>query len=291
MRKPSSREGERTAFDLFGLRLMLGRMLTKDDHAILNHPLIGARYFFPMHAPPTPGTTLVPVEGGVLSCWRSAPADDRPVLVHFHGNGELVHHWREGALADAVHAAGWSLFLAEYRGYGTSSGRPRLLSMLDDTPAIFEAVGVGPERIAVFGRSVGSIFAVDWVRRYPQTAGLVLESGIFDVHERLALRVLPREVGASDEAHFKRACDARFDHGRILADYDAPCLILHAEQDDLVDIGHAERSAEAAKAPTFVRFSAGDHNSILAVNQQAYRRALTAFLEKLAAGMPASSSG
>lgn len=261
--------------------------MTDDDRAILDHRLIGERYFFPMYAPPAAGAVQVPIEGGTLSCWRSAPADERPVLVHFHGNGELVHHWQEGPLADAVEAAGWSLFLAEYRGYGTSSGEPRVLSMLEDTPAILDAAGVGPERIAVFGRSVGSIFALDWVRRYPQTAGLVLESGIFDVHERLALRVRPQEVGASDAADFKRVCDARFDHSATLAAYGAPSLILHAERDDMVDISHAERSAAAAKAATFVRFARGDHNSILAANQDAYQSALTRYLRQIAAKMSA----
>lgn len=256
-----------------------------DDRAILDHRLIGARYFFPTHAPPVSGGVQVPIAGGALSCWRSRPADERPVLVHFHGNGELVHHWRQGPLADAVHRAGWSLFLAEYRGYGTSSGEPRLLSMLDDTPAILEATGVGAERIAVFGRSVGSIFAMDWVRRYPQTAGLVLESGIFDVHERLALRVRAEEVGARDAAHFKRVCDARFGHGATLAAYAAPSLILHAEHDDLVDISHGRRSAEAARAATFVRFARGDHNSILAMNQDAYQAALTRYLSEVAERM------
>ncbi len=259
--------------------------MTNDDRAILDHRLIGDRYFFPMDAQPTAGTVQVPITGGTLSCWRSAPADERPVLVHFHGNGELVQHWQDGPLADAVYAAGFSLFLAEYRGYGTSSGQPRLLSMLDDTPAILEAVDIAPEKIVVFGRSVGSIFAVDWVRRYPQTAGLVLESGIFDVHERLALRVRPQEVGARDAAHFKQVCDARLDHGATLAAYDAPSLILHAERDDLVSISHAERSAKAAHAPTFLRFARGDHNSILAANQDAYQAALTQYLRQIAASM------
>lgn len=260
---------------------------TNDDRAILDHRLIGDRYFFPMDAPPTAGTVHVPIEAGTLSCWRSAPPGERPVLVHFHGNGELVHHWQQGPLADAVEAAGWSLFLAEYRGYGTSSGQPRLLSMLDDTPAILAATGVTPERIVVFGRSVGSIFAIDWLRRYPQTAGLVLESGIFDVHERLALRVRPQEVGARDATHFKQVCDARFDHRATLAFYTAPSLILHAEQDDLVDISHAERSARAAQNPTFIRFARGDHNSILAANQDAYQAALTKYLKQIAAQMAA----
>lgn len=255
-----------------------------DERAMLDHRLIGERYFFPQQLG-LEDAVRVPIDAGALACWRSGGAPGRPVLVHFHGNGELVHHWMSGPLADAVEAAGWELFLAEYRGYGASSGDPRLLTMLDDSPAILDVVGALPARIAVFGRSVGSIFAVDWVRRFPATAGLVLESGIFDVRERLALRVRPQEVGARDAAHFKLVCDARFDHGAVLGAYDAPSLILHAERDDLVAISHAERSAEAARQATLMRFVYGDHNSILAANQAAYTEALTRFLRRLAARM------
>ena len=42
------------------------------------------------------------------------------------------------------------LFLAEYRGYGQSTGTPLMRGMLDDVEQIFEAIGRPPEEIIVF---------------------------------------------------------------------------------------------------------------------------------------------
>ena len=243
----------------------------------LNSSVIGERYFFPMRANVL-DPVMVPASCGHLSCWRSDPGQGRPVLVHFHGNGEVVGDWIDSPITATVREAGWEVFYVEYRGYSASDGVPRLLDMLDDSPAILDAIGVPPRQIVVFGRSVGSIFAIDWIRRYPRTSGLILESGIFDVHERLSLRVTPAELGVS-AAEFKQVCHARFDNERTLGMYANASLILHAEHDHLVDISHAERNARAATNAEFVRFARGDHNSILAANQAAYLQALSKFLQ------------
>ncbi len=252
---------------------------TLTDRDIIDHPLIGQRYFFPLEVP-LPDAVEVPTPVGPLACWRSAPASSRPVLVHFHGNGELVHHYRDG-FAALIDDLGWDLFCAEYRGYGASAGTPRLASMLDDSDAIAEAVGVPSRQLAVFGRSVGSIFAIDWLRRFPETAGVVLESGIHDVFERLRLRVTARDMWTTPD-HYERAVRARFDHTAVLQAFAGPGLVLHAEQDHLVGIAHAEANA-AALGPrgTFVRFDRGDHNSIFAANSAEYVQALRAFLQRL----------
>lgn len=249
---------------------------------LLDHPIIAERYFFPQQVE-LPDATWVPTPVGPLGCWRSAPPSDRPVMVHFHGNGELVHHWI-GGFVRAIQETGYEVFLAEYRGYGASAGQPLLGAMLDDLDAIADAVGVPPEQIVVFGRSVGSLFAIDWVERFPTTAGLVIESGIHDVLERLALRMTPAELGCT-RAELEAAVSARLDHHKKLSAYAGPSLFLHAEGDHLVGISHAERNAQAAgERATLVRFPYGDHNSILGANVEDYFEALEAFLSDCSAG-------
>lgn len=245
----------------------------------LNSHVIGERYFFPIHQHVS-DATMVPTTVGNLTCWRSDPYSERPVVVHFHGNGEVINDWIDSPLTDAVRNAGWEIFYAEYRGYSESDGVPRLLDMLDDSPAILAALGKHPRNVVVFGRSVGSIFAVDWVNRFPQTRGLILESGIFDVHERLALRVTPAELGVA-EVEFEEVCKARFDNARSLRRYPNPSLILHTENDQIVSISHAERNAAAAQNTKLVTFPVGDHNSILAANSTQYLAEVSAFLGML----------
>jgi pimeloyl-ACP methyl ester carboxylesterase len=172
---------------------------------------------------------------------------------------------------------GWDLLLAEYRGYGGSTGEPRLGRMLEDVAPILRLAGA-PEKLVLFGRSVGSLFALEAAARCPGVAGLVLESAIADPLERLRLRVEPRELGV-DEATFRAAVAARLDHRAKIGAYRGPVLILHTRHDGLVDVSHAERLAAWAGGPVTLRvFQDGDHNSILAENAEAYLEAVGEFL-------------
>jgi pimeloyl-ACP methyl ester carboxylesterase len=244
---------------------------------ILDHPVISERYFFPRTAPLS-DAVMVDVPGAQLACWRSAPPSDRPVLLHFHGNGEIVGDWID-LLPAAIQQMGHDVFFAEYRGYGASSGTPMLGTMLDDVSAIVSAVGVPPERIVVFGRSVGSLYAIEAVHRFGRMGGLVLESGIHDVLERLTLRLQASELGCT-MAELQHAVSERLDHARKLGAYTGPALILHAEQDHLVGVHHAiaNHRALASTDKRLVRFPRGDHNSILVANLEAYMTELSGFL-------------
>jgi fermentation-respiration switch protein FrsA (DUF1100 family) len=254
--------------------------------SLLDHPVISQRYFFPRRdrfASPF----LIEVDGARLACVFRKVAPDAPTVVHFHGNGEVVGDWAEG-FPEWLGALGWNVLLAEYRGYGMSTGRPELGRMLDDVERIVRASGAAPERIVFFGRSVGSLFAVHAVSRFPRAAGLVLESGIADVLERIALRVEPWELGAAPGA-LEAAIRERLDQRAKIRAYRGPVLILHTRRDGLVDVSHAEQLAAAAGGKVTLRvFERGDHNSILAVNEAEYREAVAEFLAAVRpAGGPA----
>jgi len=245
---------------------------------LLDHPLISERYFFPRVAAPRSRLDLE-VDGAVLACALHRGDPEGHTVVHFHGNGEVVADWQDG-LDEALAAMGWDLLLAEYRGYGGSTGEPQLGRMLDDVDAVMRAAGP-PERVVVFGRSVGSLFALEAVARYPTVAGLVLESAIADPLERLLLRIRPRELGVSG-VEFEAAVQARLDQRAKMSGYRGPALLLHTRHDGLVDLGHAERLASWAGGPARLRvFEEGNHNSILAENAVAYLGELERFLARV----------
>jgi pimeloyl-ACP methyl ester carboxylesterase len=242
---------------------------------LLDHPLVSERYFFPRAARPR-SRLDVPAGDASLACALHRADPEGHTVVHFHGNGEVVADWQDG-FPEVIGRMGWSLLLAEYRGYGASTGEPRLGRMLGDVEAVLRAAGP-PEKLVVFGRSVGSLFALEAVARAPGVAGLVLESAIADPLERLLLRVTPRELGAAAGA-FEAAVGARLDHRTKLGGYRGPVLLLHTRHDGLVDVSHAERLAAWAGGPATLRvFEEGDHNSILYENQEAYLSLLEAFL-------------
>jgi uncharacterized protein len=244
----------------------------------LDHPLISERYFFPRRDPvaePFPVTAT----GATLACrlYRNTPRGN--TVVHFHGNGEVAADYEQG-FPELFARLGCNLLLAEFRGYGGSSGRPQLGRMLADVAALLAAAGP-PETLVLFGRSVGSLFAIHGVKLFPQVAGLILESAIADVRERLLLRVAPAELGLDQET-FDADLAGVFDHRQTLAAYHNPLLVLHARHDDLVDVSHGERLHQwAGGEKTLQVFARGDHNSILYLNADRYAELVARFLRAL----------
>jgi alpha-beta hydrolase superfamily lysophospholipase len=74
-----------------------------------------------------------------------------------------------------------------------------------------------------------------------------------------------------------------FNHQSKLSGYTNPLLILHAENDRLIDMSHAERNEAWAgsKHKRLVRFPNGDHNTIFPANMNPYIAAVKEFVEGL----------
>jgi pimeloyl-ACP methyl ester carboxylesterase len=247
---------------------------------VLDDPILNRRYFFPRRAS-FPNPVWVDVGDAQLACDYNQVDGADLTVVHFHGNGEVVRDWLEEGFPLRFAALGCSLLLAEYRGYGMSSGEPALGRMLDDVERVIAAADLPPERLVLFGRSVGSIFAIHAAARFPEVAGLILESAIADPLERLLLRMDPAEVGLTPAA-FAEAVNARLDHRKKLAAYRGPVLVMHARFDDLVPVTQGERLAEWAGGPVTTRiFERGHHNTILAENAAEYFEAIAGFLAEV----------
>lgn len=229
--------------------------------SLLDHAAISERYFFPR--PDAPRDPWL-VDG--LRCARKAKGRD-VALLHFHGNGEVVADWL-GDFARALDAGGMDAFFAEYRGYGGSSGNPSLSALLADALTVFDAMDRKAAEVVVYGRSIGSLAAAH-VAAHRDVRGLVLESGICDLSERLLVRLRPEEVSATED-ELRAAVKASFDQEAKIARAKCPVLVLHAEHDDMVRKHHAERNAKAAGSRAeLVMFPMGDHNTIHAFNGDA----------------------
>ncbi|MSR56473.1 MAG: alpha/beta hydrolase [Planctomycetaceae bacterium] len=246
--------------------------------SILDHSLVSQRYFFPRADEVSSPLVLRMRDGCNLRC-AHLNREFRRTLVHFHGNGETASDW-ESVLGPFLAECGWSLALVEYRGYGGSSGVPMLATMLSDGEDVVRQLGVAPDSVVAFGRSLGSLYAVELANRIP-VAGLVLDSGIHDLEERLRLRVTPDELGVSNE-EFETEIKERFDQSRKLRSYQGPTLVLHARDDNLVDVSHAQRNAQACQRSTLRVFERGGHNALYAANRLKYKAELRGFLDGLA---------
>ena len=204
-------------------------------------------------------------------------------MIHFHGNGELAAE-SDRHFGPLFTTAGVNVCFIEYRGYGASGGEPALAAMLGDGERVVAALGVPVRKLIAFGRSLGSIYAIELARRLPALGGLVIESGIASVNHHWSLA---REAGVigCETAAIDAAVEAQFDHRAKLGAYPGRLLVLHAAADRLVVPSNAERlhAWGGGADKRLVVFPHGDHNSIFFANAPTYTAELHAFLGRAAA--------
>jgi alpha-beta hydrolase superfamily lysophospholipase len=249
---------------------------------VLDHDELSARYFFPRPDEPS-DPWRVEADGAVLVGWRREVHPGARWVLHFHGNGELVTDYLP-ALADAFAALGVNPAFGEYRGYGGSTGSPNLPDLLEDAEATFAGLGVPASRVVVFGRSIGSLCALEIASRHPDLGGVIIESGIADMLERILMRVTPEQIGMTEDELVEELA-RRYDHEAKLGAYAGPLLVLHAEADSMVDASHAERlhrwSAADEATKRLVLLPEGDHNDIFSANREQYWQEVRDFFARL----------
>lgn len=243
---------------------------------VLNHPIISERYFFPRPGRP-PQPFWVESADARLACVYDNSHPHAPTIVHFHGNGEIVSDYVDGFLS-RIRAMGCNCFLVEYRGYGGSTGKPELGKMLEDVIQVITTLSAYTKHVFLYGRSVGSLFAIKAAQIHPQVQGLILESAISDLLERILMRTTPYELGITFE-QLKKAVHSAVDIEGILKSFSKPVLILHALHDGLVDVSHAEQLAKWCAGAVFKNiFTHGNHNDIMFVNQEEYFKEIQKFI-------------
>ena len=248
--------------------------------SILDHPAISGHYLFPQPRY-VDDPFMVEAVDAELACYQRIIDPDKLTVVHFHGNGEAVADYIPD-MANIFADLGLNSLFVEYREYGSSTGQAGLVAMLGDGEAAIEAAGLPPERVIAFGRSIGSLYAIELVHSQPAIAGLILESGIADPSERFLTYADLTAAGVTEsdvDAEVKR----HFNHKKKLSEYKNPLLVLHTENDGLIDISHAERNHQWAGSiqKRFVRFPLGNHNTIFGVNMKEYLAAVGDFVDAI----------
>ncbi|MDP7517917.1 MAG: alpha/beta fold hydrolase, partial [Arenicellales bacterium] len=95
-----------------------------------------------------------------LSGWFLPHQQPRATLLFLHGNAGNISHRLESL--DIFHHLGLAVLIIDYRGYGQSSGRPSEEGTYQDAAAALRYLGqrgVPPDRVVVFGRSLGAPIA------------------------------------------------------------------------------------------------------------------------------------
>jgi hypothetical protein len=238
------------------------------------------------HLTPPPATLgLVPervsfasADGVRLVAWLMRAAHDsggRWLLI-CHGNGGNLSEAGRPFHYAGLRALGLNLLAFDYRGYGESGGVPSEAGLYRDADAAWryltDTLRVAPDRIVLFGHSLGSAVAVELATRVP-AAGLILDGALTSVVERAqeAYPYVPvRWIARSRYPSLDRI-------GRLTL----PKLFLHARADQVIPFAHGRRLYDAAPPPkTFVAL-AGGHGDAFERDSAAYFGAIARFLTTL----------
>ncbi len=194
-----------------------------------------------------------------------------PGLLWFYGNMESV-----SGLAPIIRwlrPSGVALLILDYRGYGESSGNPSEAGLYRDADAAWSFLAsraeVDSTRIAVYGRSVGSVFALYLATTRPVRA-VILDSPFSNAAEmaRVHYPMLPRFVLRLSMDNLGRA-----------ARLTAPLLVFHGTEDDIAPVRMGRAVAEAGHARELVLIKGAGHNDTYDVGGEEYRKKLHLFLE------------
>lgn len=182
-----------------------------------------------------------------------AAPEARGWVLYLHGNAATIASRGNIAHYEALRALGLNVFAPEYRGFGGLAGTPTEASVVGDARAAYDhlrtALGVSPDRLVIFGWSLGGAIGVDLASQVPHAA-LILEGA-------------PASVAGIGELQYpyfpvrlliRNPFEAVGRIGRVAA----PILFLHSPEDRVIPIAEGRRLYDAAPEPkTFVEVRGG----------------------------------
>ena len=211
----------------------------------------------------------------VCGFWRKQK--DLPTILYFHGNGEVVtdYDW----ISQFYAQRNVNLFVADYRGYGMSTGKPTITNMVRDAHVILKGFKkiLNEEDYSsshfLMGRSLGSIPAIELAYHYQeQFKGLIIESGSAN-NFRLLLNYL-------NDSEKERLDNTPFLNKEKIKSVRIPTLIIHGEQDELLSVQEGlelYKSAGAEDKDVLIIADAG-HNDLMVNGFEQYFSRIEQFI-------------
>ncbi len=260
---------------------------TMPDLHKLDRPEVVNVLFYPresIKAKPPEGSTNIDIlisEDVVIGCRLHTADKKAPVILFFHGNGEIVPDYDD--IGPVYARLGINFLVADYRGYGWSTGTPSATALISDGRIIYQkavtwlADNGYSGKILVMGRSMGSAPAIDLASQYSkELAGLIIESGFADtIPLAQTLGVDLAALGITEEECFNNATK--------ISAVTIPTFILHGQQDSLIPLWHAEKLHAScnAKSKELQIVPGADHNTLIAVAGMLYFQAIKGYVDKL----------
>jgi fermentation-respiration switch protein FrsA (DUF1100 family) len=261
-----------------GLALLIGILfLAGCENRIIYYPYKFPEGYWNPEGAPVEDVAFRAEDGTALHGWYVPAENPRATLLWFHGNaGNITHRW-DNLLR--LRELGLNIFIFDYRGYGKSEGSPDEKGIALDSAAAYQWLvkekGASPDRLFLFGRSLGGIFAAGVAEKQPM-AGLILESTFTNAQD-MAKKMFWAPVGF--------AIRSKLDALSKVPHLKMPKLFLHGTADTIVPYDLGRQLYEAAAEPKeFYDITGADHNDTYEVGGAPYFAALDAFITRTLEG-------
>jgi pimeloyl-ACP methyl ester carboxylesterase len=171
---------------------------------------------------------------------------------------------------------GLSTFIFDYRGYGSSQGRPTEKGTYLDAEAawnwLLHEMGIKPENIIIFGRSLGGGVASYLAAKFRSRA-LVIESSFTSTVD-VAARHFPL-LPVNLLTRFK------YETAKRLKEIACPVLIIHSPDDDAIPYEHGLKLYQTANPPKHFLRIRGNHYHGFLNSGSRYVKGLKEFIDSL----------
>jgi hypothetical protein len=211
---------------------------------------------------------LLSSDGVRLHAWLVWAPQASLVTLYLHGNaGNVTHRFLQ---IREITAAGSSVLMLDYGGYGKSQGSPSEHGLYADADAAYLYLldhGYSARHIVLQGESLGTAVAVELASR-KECAGVVLEAA-FTSGRDVANTVLP-VIGP--------LLFRGFDTKSKIANIRAPLLFFHGDRDEIIPLRLGRSLFEAAPEPKyFIEVPGAGHNDLVERAASSYRERLREF--------------
>lgn len=210
-------------------------------------------------------------DGTSLNAWYIPANPARATILFCHGNAGNMSNRLESI--EQFHRLGLDVFIFDYRGYGRSKGSTDEEGTYQDAFAAWQYLidqrGRKPGEIIIFGRSLGGAVAT-WLATQTEPLGLIVESGFTSIPD-LASNIYPF-IPVRLLSRF------RYNSEENIAQIQAPVLVIHSPDDDIIPFDHGKSLFARANEPKQFLEISGRHNDGYLISEKDYLGGIAAFM-------------
>ncbi len=212
-------------------------------------------------------------DGVELHGWFVPQEGALSTILYCHGNAGNISHRVE--IARMFNERKMNFFIFDYRGFGRSKGWPTEKGTYLDAQAAYDYLrarqDIDRDRIVIFGKSLGAAIAIDLASKV-KAAALISESSFTSTRDmaRTIYPLLP----------FWLFLRPKYNAYAKIDKIDAPKLIIHSRDDEIVPFSQGERLFAKAESPKEFYVMRGGHNDAFYIHNAECMQMISDFLKR-----------